>query len=272
MTGTLGSVVGEVFQFLAQAPGTLQVSVSCFEIYNSQVRCLLCQQTCAVREDARRSKGRERGSARSTLGTVQIAGLCDQQVRSAGEASSVLHSGIDARSVGITAVNESSSRSHAVYRLSLSSCASVDQLDGRPIPAKLIGQIQMVDLAGSERGADRDDEKDQGVVREASEINRSLLALKECIRALLMQQTSKSDQATHTPFRSSTLTHILKDALWPRGGIDTQVILLTTTAPTNKDVLHTLNSLRYADRLKQIKVKQRDARGGKLRERRRRST
>ncbi|RXH74550.1 hypothetical protein DVH24_029271 [Malus domestica] len=92
-------------------------------------------------------------------------------------------------------------------------------------PARLVGKLSFIDLAGSERGTDTTDSYKQTRM-EGAEINKSLLALKECIRAL------DSDQG-HIPFRGSKLTEVLRDSFVAR------------------DHVSRLNTLRYADRVYQ---------------------
>ena len=93
----------------------------------------------------------------------------------------------DARATGATSANETSSRSHAILRVML-----------RDADGKLAGKLSLVDLAGSERAADSSS-KERQTRLEGAEINKSLLCLKECIRAL-------DSGSSHTPFRGSKLT------------------------------------------------------------------
>ena len=122
-----------------------------------------------------------------------------------------------------------SSRSHAILQISLK--------DGN----KVFGKMSFIDLAGSERGADVADTNKQTRM-DGSEINKSLLALKECIRAL--DQDKK-----HTPFRGSKLTLVLKDSF--TGNCKT--VMIGAISPSASSCEHTLNTLRYADRVKELK-------------------
>ena len=102
------------------------------------------------------------------------------------------------------------------------------------------GKLLLVDLAGSERAADCQSNNRQRRL-EGAEINKSLLALKECIRAL----DSKSG---HVPFRASKLTMVLRDSF-----ISNQlskIVMIACINPGSQSADHTINTLRYAERLK----------------------
>ena len=141
----------------------------------------------------------------------------------------VIEFGLSVRMVGVTGANDESSRSHAVLQISLKT------------GPKLHGKISFIDLAGSERGADTMDNNKQTRF-DGAEINKSLLALKECIRDL------DQDKA-HTPFRGSILTQVLKDSFVGR----CRTVMIANVSPSNINCEHTLNTLRYADRVKELK-------------------
>jgi len=105
----------------------------------------------------------------------------------------------------------------------------------------LYAKMSFIDLAGSERGADTMD-NDRKTRDEGQKINTSLLALKECIRALSLDKD-------HVPYRQSQLTKVLKDSF--TGSSKTTMIANIT--PASSCTEHTLNSLRYADRVKEMK-------------------
>ena len=102
--------------------------------------------------------------------------------------------------------------------------------------------MSLIDLAGSERGKDTAN-GDRLQRMEGSEINKSLLALKECIRAL-----GRGD-GTHVPFRGSTLTKVLRDSFI---GEKSKVCMIAMVSPAHADVENTMNTLRYADRVKEL--------------------
>lgn len=105
------------------------------------------------------------------------------------------------------------------------------------------GKLGLVDLAGSERGSDTKQHNTQRR-SESADINTSLLALKECIRAL-------GQKLTHVPFRGSKLTLILKDCFSP----DSKTTMVATVSPGASAADHSLNTLRYADRIKEQRVR-----------------
>lgn len=157
-------------------------------------------------------------------------GLSEKVVGSVEELMSVIAFGMGVRTTGTTGANMDSSRSHAILQISFK------EPEGRQF-----SKISFIDLAGSERGADTMDQKKQTRM-DGAEINKSLLALKECIRAL--DQDKK-----HTPFRGSKLTLVLKDSF--TGNCKT--LMIANVSPTQSCCEHTLNTLRYADRVKELK-------------------
>ena len=110
-----------------------------------------------------------------------------------------------------------------------------------------IGKMSLIDLAGSERGQDPKNHNRQRRI-EGAEINKSLLALKECIRAI-------GSTSAHVPYRASKLTMVLKDSF----SSDAKVVMISCVSPCASYSDHTNNTLRYADRIKE----KRNARGRK---------
>lgn len=129
--------------------------------------------------------------------------------------------------------NDTSSRSHAIC------CVSVKDANGN----KTLGKLLLVDLAGSERAQDTQSNNRQRRI-EGAEINKSLLALKECIRAIDMK-------SAHVPFRASKLTMVLRDSfLSSENGGSSKIVMIACISPGSASADHTLNTLRYAQRLK----------------------
>lgn len=103
-----------------------------------------------------------------------------------------------------------------------------------------MGKLLLVDLAGSERAADC--QSNNRVRRlEGAEINKSLLALKECIRAL-------DTRSNHIPFRASKLTMVLRDSFM--ASFSSKIVMIACINPGSSSADHTVNTLRYAERLK----------------------
>ncbi|XP_064435718.1 kinesin-like protein KIF24 isoform X3 [Mirounga angustirostris] len=161
---------------------------------------------------------------------VQIVGLQELQVDSVELLLEVILKGSKERSTGATGVNADSSRSHAIIQIQIKDSAK-----------RTFGRISFIDLAGSERAADARD-SDRQTKMEGAEINQSLLALKECIRAL-------DQEHTHTPFRQSKLTQVLRDSFIG----DAKTCMIANISPSHVATEHTLNTLRYADRVKELK-------------------
>ncbi|XP_009578292.1 PREDICTED: kinesin-like protein KIF2C isoform X3 [Fulmarus glacialis] len=194
----------------------LEVFVTFFEIYNGKVFDLLNKKTkLRVLEDGKQQ--------------VQVVGLQERQVGCAEDVIRMIEMGSACRTSGQTFANASSSRSHACFQILLRQ------------RGKLLGKFSLVDLAGNERGADTSS-ADRQTRMEGAEINKSLLALKECIRAL-------GQNKSHTPFRESKLTQVLRDSFI---GTNSRTCMIAMISPGMNSCEYTLNTLRYADRVKEL--------------------
>ncbi|KAM5248245.1 LOW QUALITY PROTEIN: kinesin-like protein KIF2C [Ctenodactylus gundi] len=194
----------------------LEVYVTFFEIYNGKLFDLLNKKTkLRVLEDGKQQ--------------VQVVGLQEHLVNSADDVIKMIDMGSACRTSGQTFANSSSSRSHACFQILL-------RTKGR-----LHGKFSLVDLAGNERGADTSS-ADRQTRMEGAEINKSLLALKECIRAL-------GHNKSHTPFRESKLTQVLRDSFI---GENSRTCMIAMISPGISSCEYTLNTLRYADRVKEL--------------------
>lgn len=200
-----------------------QLFVSFFEIYGGKLYDLLNERKkLCMREDGKQQ--------------VCIVGLQEYQVADVENIKDLIERGSATRSTGTTGANEESSRSHAILQLAIK--RSVDGNASKP--PRLVGKLSFIDLAGSERGADTTDNDKQTRI-EGAEINKSLLALKECIRAL------DNDQG-HIPFRGSKLTEVLRDSFVG----NSRTVMISCISPSSGSCEHTLNTLRYADRVKSL--------------------
>lgn len=157
----------------------------------------------------------------------------------------VVEQGLLSRIVGTTNANQQSSRSHAILQL------TIYQVDKSSNELVMAGKFALVDLAGSEKLSDAGDYGRQARM-EGSEINKSLLALKECIRALRRQTIELEtigESNVFIPFRASKLTLILRDSFIRA---KSETVMIASISPNIHDADHTLNTLRYADRVKEF--------------------
>ncbi|XP_021290299.1 kinesin-like protein KIN-13A [Herrania umbratica] len=206
--------------------------LSYFEIYGGKLFDLLSdRKKLCMREDGRQQ--------------VCIVGLQEFEVSDVQIVKEYIERGNAARSTGSTGANEESSRSHAILQLAIKKHPEIKESkrnnDGNESKGgKVVGKISFIDLAGSERGADTTDNDRQTRI-EGAEINKSLLALKECIRAL------DNDQI-HIPFRGSKLTEVLRDSFVG----NSRTVMISCISPNAGSCEHTLNTLRYADRVKSL--------------------
>ncbi|XP_038723240.1 kinesin-like protein KIN-13A isoform X1 [Tripterygium wilfordii] len=206
--------------------------LSFFEIYGGKLFDLLSdRKKLCMREDGRQQ--------------VCIVGLQEFEISDVQVVKEYIERGNAARSTGSTGANEESSRSHAILQLAVKKHSEVKESkrnnDGNDSKVgKVVGKISFIDLAGSERGADTTDNDRQTRI-EGAEINKSLLALKECIRAL------DNDQI-HIPFRGSKLTEVLRDSFVG----NSRTVMISCISPNAGSCEHTLNTLRYADRVKSL--------------------
>ncbi|XP_046752445.1 uncharacterized protein LOC124415830 isoform X3 [Diprion similis] len=219
--GIYAMVAKDVFKYLKSTkyrPLNLIISASFFEIYSGKVFDLLAdKEKLRVLEDGKQQ--------------VQIVGLTEKVVESCDEVLKLIQHGNSARTSGQTSANANSSRSHAVFQI----------IARTPGTHKVHGKFSLIDLAGNERGADTSSANRQTRM-EGAEINKSLLALKECIRAL-------GRKGTHLPFRASKLTQVLRDSFI---GEKSKTCMIAMISPGMSSCEHSLNTLRYADRVKEL--------------------
>ncbi|XP_035641778.1 kinesin-like protein KIF2A isoform X3 [Oncorhynchus keta] len=196
----------------------LQVYATFFEIYSGKVFDLLNGKAkLRVLEDGKQQ--------------VQVVGLHERDVKCTEDVLKLIEVGNSCRTSGQTSANAHSSRSHAVFQIILRR------------KGKMHGKFSLIDLAGNERGADTSS-ADRQTRLEGAEINKSLLALKECIRAL-------GRNKPHTPFRASKLTQVLRDSFI---GENSRTCMIATISPGMTSCENTLNTLRYANRVKELTV------------------
>nr|Q39493.1 RecName: Full=Diatom spindle kinesin-1 [Cylindrotheca fusiformis]AAB05681.1 diatom spindle kinesin 1 [Cylindrotheca fusiformis] len=225
MNGIQQILAYDLYGQLAEHTDDLEITVAFFELYSGNVLDLLhgCQR-CKLLEDGN--------------GEVNITGLREVPAPTPEAFLQVIEEGHSLRTTQKTEANDASSRSHAICQVFL-----------RDYGGNLRGKLGLVDLAGSERGSDTKQHNSQRRT-ESADINTSLLALKECIRAL-------GQKSAHVPYRGSKLTLILKDCFSP----DSKTTMVATVSPGASAADHSLNTLRYADRIKEQRVSSNGQRG-----------
>lgn len=225
MQGIQSYVADDLFSLLEQRESNtgsrVLVYVSYFEIYGGRCQDLLnSRQRLNVREDGG--------------GEIIVSELMEMRADTADALHAIIETGNRNRTTHATESNDESSRSHAICQITL---RTEHPVHGAEI---VLGRFSLIDLAGSERGADTKSHNRQRRM-EGAEINKSLLALKECIRAL-------DSGSSHVPYRASKLTLVLKDSFTNK---KSRTVMIVNVSPAASSADHTLNTLRYADRIKE---------------------
>ncbi|KEG15460.1 putative Unc104-like kinesin [Trypanosoma grayi] len=208
------------------------VEVSFFEIYNEKVRCLLCPADGDFDNSSLRVREHPK------FGPF-VEGLTKFVVSSEVEFLRLMRDGNQVRTAAATSMNAVSSRSHAVFAVTLTQ----KRTNGRLVTTKT-SRLNLVDLAGSERLS-----KTMATGRrlvEGANINKSLACLGNVISSLAEEQ--EMGKSRHIPYRDSVLTWILKDNL----GGNSKTVMLATISPSSAQYEETMSTLRYAERAKKI--------------------
>jgi len=209
-----------------------RVTVSFLEVYNENIFDLLAPQEAGVK--ATNHEIRE-----DKVKGIIVSGLSEHECQTADQALELVQRGISNRTQYGTAANAQSSRSHAVFQI------NVQQTDRTAnIQADVgLGKLSLIDLAGSERASVT---KNRGArLVEGANINKSLLALSNCINAL-----GKNKGKGYVPYRNSKLTRLLKDSL----GGNCKTVMVANLSPSDLCYEDTFNTLKYANRAKSIKT------------------
>ncbi|KAM7089290.1 LOW QUALITY PROTEIN: kinesin-like protein KIF2B [Ciconia maguari] len=196
----------------------LRVYGAFFEIYGSKVFDLLnWKKWLRVLEDCKQQ--------------IQVMGLREEEVTSVQVVIKLIETGSKYHTSGKTSANTHSSWSYAIFQIILKK------------RGHLYAKFSLTDLAGNEQGADIST-ADRQTSLEGAEINKSLLALKNCIRAL-------GRNRSHTPFRASKLTQVLRDSFI---GENSCTCMIATVFPGVRSCKHTLKTLWYANHMKELVV------------------
>ncbi|XP_067105321.1 kinesin-like protein KIF18A [Osmerus mordax] len=226
--GVMYRTMNELFRRMDEVKDekVFEIAFSYLEVYNEQIRDLLANVgPLAVREDS--SKG------------VVVHGLTLHQPKSAEHILEALDFGNRNRTQHPTEMNATSSRSHAVFQIYLRQQDKSASLN----PNVRVAKMSLIDLAGSERASATNARGARQ--REGANINRSLLALGNVINAL----ANPKNKNTHIPYRDSKLTRLLKDSL----GGNCRTVMIANVSPSSKSYDDTHNTLKYANRAKEIK-------------------
>lgn len=230
--GIIFLTMQELFEKIAERSDEKQteVSLSYLEIYNETIRDLLVpggsKQGLMLREDSNQA--------------VTVAGLTSHHPRNVQEVMDMIVQGNEFRTVSPTAANAVSSRSHAVLQINI---AMKDRNADINEPHTM-ATLSIIDLAGSERASATKNRGER--LLEGANINKSLLALGSCINALCDPR-----KRNHVPYRNSKLTRLLKFSL----GGNCKTVMIVCVSPSSEHFDETQNTLRYANRAKNIQTK-----------------
>ncbi|KAF7989869.1 hypothetical protein HCN44_008543 [Aphidius gifuensis] len=228
LRGIIPNTFAQIFGHIAKSDDKQKflVRATYLEIYNEEIRDLL------GKDQNTRLEVKERPD----IG-VFVKDLSGYVVNNADDLDRIMILGNKNRVVGATAMNSLSSRSHAIFTITVESSQIGD--DGESHVK--MGKLHLVDLAGSERQSKT---KATGVrLREATKINLSLSTLGNVISALV------DGQSSHVPYRNSKLTRLLQDSL----GGNSKTLMCANISPADINYDETISTLRYANRAKNIK-------------------
>uniref|UniRef100_A0A6P4EKH0 Kinesin-like protein n=1 Tax=Drosophila rhopaloa TaxID=1041015 RepID=A0A6P4EKH0_DRORH len=225
--GIIPNAFAHIFGHIAKAKENQKflVRVSYMEIYNEEVRDLLGKdvgKSLEVKE-------------RPDIG-VFVKDLSGYVVHNADDLENIMRLGNKNRAVGATKMNEESSRSHAIFSITVER----SELGEGGAQHVRMGKLQLVDLAGSERQSKTQASGQR--LKEATKINLSLSVLGNVISALV------DGKSTHIPYRNSKLTRLLQDSL----GGNSKTVMCATISPADSNYMETISTLRYASRAKNI--------------------
>ncbi|ONM53519.1 Kinesin-like protein KIN-4A [Zea mays] len=238
-----------------------QLRVSFIEILKEEVRDLL-DPTAGTVGKAENGNGHAKLSVpgkppvqirEASNGVITLAGSTEVHVTTQKEMAACLEQGSLSRATGSTNMNNQSS-SHAIFTITLEQMRKIDPImtaDGMPIEEMnedyLCAKLHLVDLAGSERA--KRTGSDGLRFKEGVHINRGLLALGNVISAL--GDEKKRKEGAHVPYRDSKLTRLLQDSL----GGNSKTVMIACISPADINAEETLNTLKYANRARNIQNK-----------------
>lgn len=232
--GVMGLAMQELWEAIEETKGeySYEVKVSCLEVYNEKLYDLFVADSpyLEMRED--------------DAGNVCVPRLSVEHPRTVEEVQSMLALANSRRKQSPTDANAESSRSHAVFQVTV---LRTPRTVGLTAPTS-IGKLSLIDLAGSERASQSKNRNQQLI--EGANINRSLLALNSCINALGRAHRTRGGAGGHIPYRNSNLTRLLKDSL----GGTARTTMIANISPAARSYEDTFNTLTYASNAKNIRI------------------
>ncbi|KAJ6425533.1 hypothetical protein OIU84_026163 [Salix udensis] len=232
--GIIPRAVQQIFDVLEARDEDYSMKVTFLELYNEDIMDLLAPDESLNGPDDKSRK--PIALMEDGRGGVFIRGLEQEVVCTADRIYKILEKGSAKRHTADSLLNMQSSRSHTIFSITI----HVKESSSNGEELMKCGKLNLVDLAGSENVV-RSGAK-EGRVREAGEINKSLLTLGRVINALV-------EHSGHVPYRDSKLTRLLRDSL----GGNTKTCIIATVSPSIHSLEETLNTLDYAHRAKKIK-------------------
>ncbi|KAK3689537.1 P-loop containing nucleoside triphosphate hydrolase protein [Podospora appendiculata] len=230
--GIIFLTMQELFEKISDrsADKVTEISLSYLEIYNETIRDLLVpggsKQGLMLREDTNQA--------------VTVAGLSTHHPKDVQQVMDMIVQGNEYRTVSPTAANAVSSRSHAVLQINV----AIKDRNADINEPHTMATLSIIDLAGSERASATKNRGER--LLEGANINKSLLALGGCINALCDPR-----KKNHVPYRNSKLTRLLKFSL----GGNCKTVMIVCVSPSSEHFDETQNTLRYANRAKNIQTK-----------------
>ncbi len=211
----------------------ITISLSYLEIYNETIRDLLSEQPTPSGAGL---------ALRDQNGKITVAGITERAPKNAEDVRDMIAQGNERRTMSPTEANAVSSRSHAVLQINVTQQPRTAGTSEERTSASL----NIIDLAGSERAAATRNNGQR--MKEGANINKSLLALGNCINALCSADGRKG---RHIPYRNSKLTRLLKFSL----GGNCKTVMIVCVSPSSAHFEETNNTLLYANRAKNIRTK-----------------
>lgn len=234
-----------------------QLNVSFIEILKEEVRDLLDNKSEITngQNGKLHSPGKPQIQIRETSnGVITLAGSTECSVKTLKEMTECLEHGSLSRATGSTNMNNQSSRSHAIFTITLeqmrkpnSNNSVASNSNDSMCDEYLCAKLHLVDLAGSERA--KRTGSDGMRFKEGVHINKGLLALGNVISAL--GDEKKRKEGAHVPYRDSKLTRLLQDSL----GGNSRTVMIACVSPADINAEETLNTLKYANRARNIQNK-----------------